>query len=181
MLPFRPLNSLHFAAVTEIIVAAMPKGKRTVNNRGQMELAPGVMRFSRARMFHKKGLWAKKPFKAVKVAKKPKDEFIVKKVGGKSNGGERKVRKVKEVRFDLTKFSFAILSQPRRLCEYRTPLTRAAHKRKSLPNHHLRKSIVPGTVLILLAGRHKGKRVVFLKQMAKSGLLLVTGARSLAH
>jgi len=142
-----------------------PGKKKTPHIPRNYELTPGVMRFSAARMYAKRGVWAKKPFKAVKKTAVKKAKFVVKKVNGDKNGGERKV---------------AIDKGPKLLGEFRKTkrhTTPKVHKTKKAMS--LRPSVTPGTVLIVLTGRHKGKRVVFLKQLAKSGLLLVTGPMKL--
>lgn len=67
------------------------------------EVAPGLLRFSRARMYHKRGLWIKlkKPFQKHEKAVEQKENFVVKKIGGEKNGGERKVPIQKAVRCEM--------------------------------------------------------------------------------
>lgn len=87
-------------------------------------------------------------------------KYVVKKVKGAQNGGERKVLVKKGPRFYPTE------TRPK---SSRTG--RVIHK-----NHprRFKKGLEPGRVLIILAGKHRGKRVVLLKTL-KSGLLLVNG------
>lgn len=108
--------------------------------------------------------------KLKKLAKKrgvPVDEVLVKKskhvtkkVGGAQNGGERKVLVKKGPRFYPTE------TRPKR--SKTGQVTHRNHPRK------FKKGLEPGRVLIILAGKHRGKRVVLLKTL-KSGLLLVNG------
>nr|AHW80354.1 ribosomal protein [Levipalatum texanum] len=137
--------------------------KGTPRFRRNYELAPGVMRFSAARMFHKRGVALKKNTKGVKAPAAKPERYIVKKIGGAKNGGERKV----------------LINKGPKLMSADRALDAPAKVARKAKIAKLRKTITPGTVLIILAGRHKGKRVVFLKQMEKTGLLLVTGPHKL--
>lgn len=132
-------------------------------------LPSGIQRFSKSAMYKKRAI-----YKMKKVGLKPKpakdqpSKTVEKPVKGDKNGGVRQVLKTKGPRFYPTE-------------DRRGKRNHIRHKkvdnREKKPTRHskkLRSTITPGTVVILLAGRHKGKRVVFLKQL-DSGLLLVTG------
>nr|GMD92961.1 60S ribosomal protein L6-like [Ipomoea batatas] len=122
-------------------MAASQQKKKSPRN---PELIRGVGKYSRSKIYHRRGLWAIKA----------------------KNGGAFP-------RHDKKPAAAAAVEKPPKFYpadDVKKPLV---NKHKPKPAK-LRASITPGTVLIILAGRFKGKRVVFLKQLP-SGLLLVTG------
>ena len=120
------------------------------------ELVPGIGRYSRSQVYARRQLY--KGRKTGAAPAKPETASTKEvQVRGSENGGTRLVPTFKAPRF----YPAEDVRKPKQ-------------SRKTAKPTKLRDSITPGTVLILLAGRFRGKRVVFLKQL-ESGLLLVTG------
>lgn len=141
------------------------KGKKVVKTIKNRDLGSGVTRWSRFKIRQKNSYRLKKVKAAAKTTKAPKKApskvriTVEKQIGGAKNGKTRIVRVHKNRASYATKAK--VTKRPTR--DYFKKHTR-----------HTRRTLVPGKVLILLAGRHKGKRVVLLKVL-KSGLLLVNG------
>jgi large subunit ribosomal protein L6e len=119
-------------------------------------LVPGIPRFTRSAIYKMKGRY-KFTYNSTKPLKDAPPTYIEKPIGGEKNGGTRCIPINKAPRW----YSAEDAPKPK--------VSRKTHKIGKV-----RDSITPGTILILLAGRYRGKRVVFLKNL-RSGLLLVNG------
>jgi len=138
---------------------AKPGEKQKKGKPRNYDLGQGVYRFSRTKMFHKTAKYKFLKKKTPKTLKPKKLVYKEKQVGGEKNGGKRLVLIKKKPR-----------SYPTQNKVNKHPSKKTFKQQK----RNIRPTLRPGKVLILVAGPHRGKRVILLKAL-ESGLLLVTG------
>jgi len=129
-------------------------------------LVQGIERYGRSAMYHKTGQWAKKS-NEWKVVKKPKKIF--KPLVKEFQKGTRKILP-KQPRYYPES---GLIVPPPSQKKSKKHLYEAEgeekgkiiHKKKSIikKKYPLRKSLTPGTILILLSGRFRGKKSRFLE------------------
>jgi len=176
----KPVSSTLGAGAKVKKAKTTASGKKVVNSHSNRLLSSnGLMRFSRGRMFQRRALYRISKWKgdqtklqgdktkktAGSIQKKKRTPALKKKpVGGERNGKERLVRTKRFPRFYPTE------ERPKKF----------SVKRKKFSSHprRFRATLTPGTVVILVAGKHAGKRAVVVKHLS-SGLLLVTGPHKL--
>merc|ERR1711894_151038 len=150
------------AYCVELEPTMAPKNKNVGKPRNYA-LESGVYRFGKSKTYHKKAVYKFVKKTTPKKAADTKPTFVEKPVKGDKNGGKRMVR-VKRLRSDVP--------------TYVRPGRGTSKQFFSKHARSLRPSLQPGTVAVVLAGAHKGKRVLVLKQLA-SGLVLITGPMKL--
>ncbi|ELW65705.1 60S ribosomal protein L6 [Tupaia chinensis] len=125
--------------------------------------------------------------------KEKKPEVKKADVSGKVKKGDPKAKKPKKGKphcsrnpvlvCGISRYSRSAMYTRKAMCKRKYSATKSRIEKKkkkvlaTVTKPHVRKlrvSITPGTILIILTGRHRGKRVIFLKQLSR-GLLLVTG------
>merc|ERR1712183_484971 len=151
-----------FPVICRIEKPTMAKNKNVGKPRNYA-LESGVYRFGKSKTYHKKAVYKFVKKTTPKKAADTKPTFVEKPVKGDKNGGKRMVR-VKRLRSDVP--------------TYVRPGRGTSKQFFSKHARSLRPSLQEGTVAIVLAGAHKGKRVLVLKQLA-SGLVLITGPMKL--
>jgi large subunit ribosomal protein L6e len=121
------------------------------------DVSPHIGKLSRSALYSKKGLYKRAyPSAAAPSTDAPLTKSVP--IKGAKNGSTRTIPTTKAPAFYPSE-----------------DVKRMKISRKTLRPTKLRASITPGTVLIMLAGRFRGKRVVCLGQLEGSGLLLISG------